>query len=159
MKQPKEYKDIYYLLTPFGLDENSYQEEKRLLSIKFQGEPSTYDICWSLFNKLIPTTEDNSRLSMIYKFMADLCDMTDRNPFSLLYEEKKFELKNLLDLKIYPRVRIIGDGFRCKASKALHNKTMPTVDALNLMPLPSKDCTNKCMGKFPKCVCYYEPDD
>jgi hypothetical protein len=153
-----KYKNAMLELSRFNIDESIYKTEKQKLFIKFGGEPSDYDITWSILNGLLRTNPDARKISDIYNSMASVCNLTNRDPAPFLREYHKFYLKYLIELRdIYPKVRIMSNELNCEACGKLHGKIMKLEDALREVILPPHDCTHKLMGKFSFCLCYFEP--
>ena len=142
-------------LENFGIKNNDFINKKRKLSKKFGEEAKSADVIWGLFNELILKTKNLHSLQVIYYDMALFLNKEGKNCFSVLQKSAKMELMKYKQRGI-KKVQILTSGSSCEACQRLEAKVFTIEEALEKMPIPCKECTNKLYDeKRGFCRCSY----
>jgi hypothetical protein len=142
-------------LGQYGVTAIDFDNMNRSLSERFGYKANDRDTIWQLFNTLIPKTKDLNTLSNIYYSMALFLHYEGKDSFKLQQQSRKMELLKQKNDGI-DKVRILAGDDSCDACKDQENKVYSVDEALEKMPIPCKNCSNRLPGeKFSFCRCTY----
>ncbi len=143
-------KNKYFRFFEGYIDDKDYLEEQRLQWLKkFPYNGNYDDLTWSLAHRVLQTSikqNDFNTAQSIYFSLARFQYEQDKPFFKLLQEANRMTLYNYkygLPENIKIEVGICGCGDSCPACKELDNKWFSVDEALELMPIPSKDCSQE----------------
>ncbi|MCX6829583.1 MAG: hypothetical protein NT002_09925 [candidate division Zixibacteria bacterium] len=141
----------------FGIDENYLEMTMQTLANKMGKQPAENDI----INEFIHITEsrftDPSKLLIIYYSTARYMNEVGVDCFEMQQRGTRMELLNYKRNGVM-RVEIISSNDCCDACGKWCGKKINVNRALELMPIPCKDCTNAVHAdKPPFCRCCYAP--
>ena len=132
----------------FGIKDSDFINKKKELSNKFGTEANSTDTIWGLFNELILRTRDLHSLKLIYYEMALFLNKKGKDCFSLLQQSTKMELLRLKQDDFVKNVRVlIANNGSCEKCTQLKNKVFTIDKALEIMPIPHKECAHKLYDK------------
>ncbi|MCX6662578.1 MAG: hypothetical protein NTY91_08540 [Euryarchaeota archaeon] len=149
--------DWLKILGGYGVVEQDFEIAKVQLTEKFKQEPGNQDILLSLFQQLIEKNKnDMQKLKMIYYEMALFRNEQGKDCSTEL------QLSHKMQLMMYKKVGIkmvkiltCGTG-ACEQCRKLQNKSYTIIEALEKMPIPPKNCTNKMYDNYQGfCRCCY----
>ena len=149
--------DWLKILGGYGVVKQDFEIAKAQLYEKLKQEPSTQDVIWSLFHQLIEKNKnDLYKLKMIYYEMALFLNEHGKDCSTEL------QLSHKMQLMMYKKVGIkivkiltCGTG-SCEQCRLLQDTSYTIKEALEKMPIPPKNCTNKMYDEnqgFCRC-CY-----
>ena len=149
--------DWLKILGGYGVVKQDFEIAKAQLYEKLKQEPSTQDVIWSLFHQLIEKNKnDFYKLKMIYYEMALYLNEQGKDCSTEL------QLSHKMQLMMYKKVGIkivkiltCGTG-SCEQCRLLQDTSYTIKEALEKMPIPPKNCTNKMYDEnqgFCRC-CY-----
>lgn len=145
---------IKHELENFGLSEIDYNNHKNKLAKKRGFEPKHFDVIWGLLNKktleLAKNKDFNSLVSLYYQ-MALFLNEEGKIFFHVLQQSRKTELVNMKAMDIIKEVEIMSVG-GCSSCEELNGKKFTIEEALDKMPIPNKNCSNKNYNNFCRCV-------
>ena len=147
-------------LENFGIKDNDFINERRELSKKFGKKAKSTDVIWGLFNELIILkikTKDLNSLKMIYYDMALFLNKEGKDCFTVLQQSAKMDLMRFKQEGSIKKVQILTQQENsCEACRQLENKVFTIEEALEKMPIPCKECTQKLYDeKRGFCRCSY----
>ena len=156
--QIKENKWLGHLKA-YGITKEEFDSEKEELSKKYGMQASTRDTFWKIFNKLIRVhANDLQTLIQIYFDKALFLNEEAKDAFYALEIGIKYELLHLKGTGIIKKVKIINDDKSCPLCRELNNKILDIDEALEIMPIPLKECTFKLFDMNRGfCRCMYVP--
>lgn len=154
--------DSLIKLENYGINESKFHKKKKELSSKFGNEAKSGDIIWGIYNELILNIKDRHSLKMIYYEMGILMNKEGKDGFALLQQSAKMDLLCFKEEGFIKKVRIMIAGEdSCEDCKKWDNKVFTLQEALELMPIPERQCSHKLYDEkqgFCRC-CYLGEDD
>ncbi len=142
----------------YGLSDKDFDLMKSKLTVKFNKEPSNYDVIWGLFQELTIKTTNPQDLKGLYYEKAIFLHEEGRDCFNQLRESVRCELMDVKQQGLANKVEILSAG-GCNACKKQSGLVFTINEALEKMPIPCKDCTFKLRKFYKKyfCRCEYIP--
>lgn len=142
-EQEAQAVDWFNQISVYGFTSEDFVKKQNELAKKFQHSPPPLDIIWGLFNlAIVKNCNDPSILSLINYQMAMFLDDEGKNPFECLYESKKMQLIHFKEMGARKvKVLCIKDRSTCVYCEGVDGKIFPINTALELMPIPPKNCS------------------
>ena len=138
-----------------GVDEREYRNTEKGLYKKIKIAPSQGDIVWAILNeRLLSAMKKNDwqEMKMLYWQQGRLLYEEGKEFFRLLQEAARCELRGYQSSGIVKKVEILTAGDQsCDKCNALNGIVFTIEKALEIMPIPVKDCENGW------CRCCYSP--
>lgn len=154
--------DWLALLESYGITKREFLSEKERLAKKFRTEPADRDVIWASFNNLVlqhARISDFSTQQTIYRNMARFVEEEGKDPFHLLQQASRMELMELKQsgcTKV--KTSTCNDNDVCPSCRNLERQVFKIHDALEVMPLPNKECTTDLEYRSRgHCRCCYVP--
>lgn len=150
--------DAFSLDTLKHLDvsQKEYKDTEKELSKKFKVSPSQGDVVWAILNERLLSAmkkSDWQQMKMLYWEQARLLYEQGKEFFRLLQEAARCELRNYQSSGVVKKVEILTAGNQsCEKCNVLSGKVFTINEALEIMPIPVKDCGNDGW-----CRCCYIP--
>ncbi len=149
--------DKHYL-AKFGFTIEQFENKKNSLSQIPSSDLSDHNVMLKLFSEKLEQTKNYSELKRLYFSLALCMAGFDKPFFHYLYESQKAELLNFREKGLYKYV-ILQCGAKCNTCKQSNGQRLTIEEALKMMPLPNKKCTNKIYNRIEGwCICWYAPD-
>lgn len=114
------------------------------------------DFIWSMFKYLISETQEAHKLKVLYYSMALFLREEKKDFFKVLQESKKWELLYYKEGGYIKKVEILASKDSCETCKKQGGKIFTINKALDVMPIPCKDCSH--YDNFCRC-CYISVSD
>lgn len=145
-------------LEGYGINERSFKLRKNEISQQSNSEPDDVEVILSIYNDLIQKNNDLQTLKMINYQIALYLNSEGRNYLKIRQESSKAELLYYQSLGVEKvEIMTVGDQ-ACENCKKLKNKIFRVSDALEIMPVPCKDCAFQLYNEnYGFCRCYYSP--
>ena len=143
-------------LSKYGILKKDYEDADKNLTKRFRKKAAINDVIWSLFNQaIINNINDPPKLSSIYFDMGRFIRIEGKNDPNLYFEQSTKILLQQYKKSGIKKVRFIASaGDRtCKSCSKLNGKIFDIEDALNRIPVPSKDCKNLDEHGYVYCRC------
>jgi hypothetical protein len=141
-------------LKEYGISEEEFASIKSELTQRFNQEPFFNDIIWAFLQKKLLIAMKNgdwSEMSRMYFEQAIIRYNESKDFFKLLQESRKCDLNNY-QIQGVKKVQILSSGeTSCKKCQILNALQLTIKQALQIMPIPVKDCENEY------CRCIYIP--
>ena len=130
------------VLGEYGISEKDYYKQYETTCDEKGFDLAHSDFIWSMFNKLTSKIKEPSRLKMLYYNMAWFLNEEGKDFFSVLKESKKWELLDYKKSQHISKVEILAANNSCENCKNHEGEIFTINKALEIMPLPRKDCSN-----------------
>lgn len=152
--------DWLELLEDYRITKQDFLTQKRRISKKFGTEATDRDVIWSLFNDLViqrAAAGDFRTAEHVYSDMATFRQEEGKDPFHQLQQASRMELMDLTEsgcTKV--KTSTCNDDDVCPSCRNLERQVFKIDDALEVMPLPNKNCTTDLeYGSRGRCRCGY----
>jgi hypothetical protein len=149
------------MLSFYKITEADFEQRRKQLSGHGKTTAKDRDVVWSFLNELIfeyGKKLEFKQMSILYYTQALILDEAGRDFLPVLKESRKMELLDMKRIGI-KKARIItaAGEHACNACQKLSDRVIYIEDALNIMPLPCKECSYSVYSNNPGfCRCYYE---
>jgi hypothetical protein len=127
----------------FLKDPKLYQKIVTNLKSRFGKQPDETDVIWSYLCACIQEKMealDWHSMKDIYYQQALILYEDGRDPFAILQANAVCDLHNWKHSGLIKKVKIIATKDSCQYCLALNGKTISLDEALEVMPIPVKDC-------------------
>lgn len=151
-------------LSHFGVDEQLVGETRTKLSQqRDKSEISDQQVTLELFDELILNATTNKQAGLAsrlyYGQALFFVKIVDRDPFDSLRQSAYWQLVDMKEEleRLGPNYIVIVDAPRnsCEFCVGEHGKSYSLSEALELMPVPHKNCSKNIGGKYSFCRCSY----
>jgi len=135
------------------ISEKEYKDHKAKLAKKFGFEPIFFDVAWDVLNARaleLAKSQNFNNLGILYYQMAWFLNEEGKDFFHVLQQSRKMELEHLKTMGI-KKVEIMCGPKACPSCLKLDKKILTIEEAIKIMPIPNKDCTNVLYGNFCRC--------
>lgn len=146
------HQDYIRILSSFGFSEKDLEKEKHLSS-----EKSEKEIVFALLQKIANQDKDLHRRKMACYEMALILEKEDGDFKPFLEHAARNELLNYQRRGVN-KVEVLsaGKGNSCETCGAQSGKRFAIEEALQVMPIPCRNCTTTLVGNKPGfCRCTY----
>lgn len=117
------------------------------LTKRFGQPPSAHDLVWGMFNFIVTKLREPKDLSILYLNMATFLEKEGKHEQAkkCKRESTKMELLewNKSEWTNSVMVENCNDDFVCKECKSKHHKKMSIQEAIENIPVPVEECSNK----------------
>ena len=141
-------------LAKLKISEKEYDDHKAKLAKKFGFEPIFFDVAWDLLNARalrLAKSRNFNNLGILYYEMARFLNEEGKDFFHVLKQSKEMELEHLKTMGV-KKVEIMCGPGACPSCLKLDKKILAIDEALKIMPVPNKDCTNVLYDNFCRCL-------
>jgi len=140
-------------LEKLGISEKEYNSHKEKLAEKFGFEPKFFDVAWDMLNiKALELAKSRNfnNLGILYYEMALFLNEKGKDFFHILQQSSKAKLEHLKTMGV-KKVEIMCGPKACPSCLKLDKKILAIEEALKIMPVPNKGCTNVLYDNFCRC--------
>ena len=159
----KNFDDIIYILelSLFDITEENLIELDRKLQSEFTSPPSIYDTVWRALNDVISETSDFNKIGLVYRKMAIIAEIENKDHSQYLeaahdIELKKLQIEGVKEVEVEKQhnwKKQIARNKICDEGRKIIGKKFPLDVAVTNKPIPSQ------CSKGAKCICRYKPSD
>ena len=141
-------------LAKLKISEQEYNDHKVKMAKKFGFEPIFFDVAWDVLNARTLELARGQRfaeLSNLHYEMARFLNEEGKDFFRVLQQSKEMKLEHLKTMRV-KKVEIMCGPGACPSCLKLDKKILTIEEALKIMPVPNKDCTNTLYDNFCRCL-------
>jgi hypothetical protein len=155
MSEYRKVSEYLNRLKSFGVTRADFRRTRNVLAHRSGEDQSPEEAYWIILNNLTRMIGDDPNLaSQLFFFVGDHLLATGKNPKAAISEAQRWVLRGLLEEGVWRTIiRNVDDDQVCPGCRSLNLAVFKTVDALKVLPIPSK-----CTSAYCRCS-YHDPHD